>query len=93
MEGQARVAVGLPVATMPGTPADVGKCVGGLRSRSDGRIEAHSSKVCAQGARIDELSTHIDGLWARLYGRGSRLAGSTCEMAARFDDHLRRHAS
>jgi hypothetical protein len=93
VEGQAWAAVGLPVATMPGTPADVGKCVDGLRSRPYGRIEALSSKVRAPRARIDELSRHIDGLWAPRYGRGSRLAGSIYEMAARFDDHPRRHAS
>ena len=79
MEAQAWTAIGLLAATLVGSLFYLGNRIDSLGARLD--------------ARIDGLSGRIDGLAGRVEDHGRQLGSQIYEMAAKLDEHLRRHAS
>lgn len=86
MEAQAWTAIGLLAATLLGSLFYLGQRIDGLGARLDSRIDSLAGEIRGQSSRIDALSTRVEGL-------GSQLGDRIYELAAKLDDHLRRHAS
>jgi hypothetical protein len=79
MEAQAWTAIGLLAATLLGSLFYLGNRIDSLGTRLD--------------SRIDGLSGRIDGLTVRVEEQGRHLGSQIYELAAKLDEHLRRHAS
>lgn len=79
MEAQAWTAIGLLAATLVGSLYYVGNRIDALGARLD--------------SRIDGLSGRTDGLTFRVEDQGRQLGSQIFELAAKLDEHLRRHAS
>ncbi len=79
MEAQAWTAIGLLAATLVGSLFYIGNRIDSLGARLD--------------SRIDGLSGRIDGLTFRVEDQGRQLGSQIYELAAKLDEHLRRHAS
>jgi hypothetical protein len=86
MEAQAWTAIGLLAATLVGSLFYLGNRIDSLGARID-------SLGARLDSRIDGLSGRIDGLTFRVEDQGRQLGSQIYELAAKLDDHLRRHAS
>lgn len=78
MEAQAWTAIGLLAATLFGALFYLGN-----------RIDSVGAKL---DSRFDGLSGRIDGLTVRVEDQGRQLTSQHFELAAKLDEHLRRHA-
>lgn len=79
MEAHAWTAIALLGAILVGSLFYLGNRIDSLGARLD--------------SRIDGLSGRIDGLTARVEDQGRQLGSQIYELAAKLDEHLRRHAS
>jgi len=93
MEAQAWTAIGLLAATLVGSLFYLGNRIDSMGARFDplgARIDSLGVRL---DSRIDGLSGRIDGLTFGVEDQGRQLGSQIYELAAKLDDHLRRHAS
>ncbi len=100
MEAQAWTAIGLLAATLVGSPFYLGNRIDSMGARIDSmgaRFDPLGARIDSLGvrldSRIDGLSGRIDGLTFGVEDQGRQLGSQIYELAAKLDDHLRRHAS
>lgn len=85
MQAQAWTAIGLLAATLLGVLFYLDNRIGVLGSEVRGQFQA-------QGSRFDNLAARMDTLSVRVEEQGVQLVDRIYDLAARLDDHVRRHA-
>lgn len=97
MQAQAWTAIGILAATLLGALFYLGNRIDALgaelRSEMRSQFQAQGSRMDTLTGRMDSLSARVDVLAIRVEEQGSQLADRIYELAAKLDDHLRRHAS